>query len=587
MDDSPPTQHLRSPVLRNGADRISYLRSGEPTGHAGGRESSPSAPPDGHFTRGDAVGPDSVRPQPAVDKSARRGYTAFAHTGEFPALPITLELPAIRAESDARRDRRLGVRSGNPLYRTAWALIVNTGGTTILGFVYWVVVAHLYDRQTLGRASALISALILLSSFTQLNLSNALPRFLPSAGRSSSRLIAYSYGVSSLAALPVAVGFVLLMPRLSAQWQFLTDSRLLELLFVLAALVWGVFALEDAALTGLRRAEVVPVENLVYGVIKLVAVICVAGVLPASGIFVSWTIPLFAIIPIVNVLIFSRYVPTGQVASDSFRVGQVVRFTSVDYLATLSTQAYGSVLPLMVLSVLGPAANGSFYIAWTISVGLGLVAGNFGMSLMVEAAAAPHRLVELTRGISARCALVTILGSVAVSAAARPILHIYGNTYANNAVSLLILLALGVIPRAAVIITWSLDRIAGRVGRAAVTQAALAVIVLAGSRYLIRGFGIDGIGYAWAAGNFVIAVVRLPTLVNALRPSPARRRATPAAGDPTLAVLIALTSVGGTRGRDRRGRHRAGGSRTSGGRTSQTSGPGPRSGLDDLPQSPS
>jgi O-antigen/teichoic acid export membrane protein len=221
----------------------------------------------------------------------------------------------------------------------------------------------------------------------------------------------------------------------------------------------------------------------------------------------------------------------------------------------------------MVLSILGPAANGSFYIAWTISVGLGLVAGNFGMSLMVEAAAAPHRLHELTRGISARCALVTILGAAVVSAAARPILHIYGAAYAEHAVSLLVLLALGTIPRAAVIITWSLDRIAGRVGRAAITQAALAIIVLAGSEYLIKGFGIDGIGYAWAAGNFVIAVVRLPTLVNALRksptlrrgPSPTLRRAAPAAGGSSLAVLVALSSTGGSSRNGQRGRHRAGG----------------------------
>jgi len=502
-----------------------------------------------------------VRPEPAVDEPRWRGYTGFAHTGEFPALPVTVELPAIRTDTEARRGRRLGRGPGNPLYRTAWALIANTGGTAVLGFVYWVVVAHLYSRQTLGRASALISALILLSSFTQLNLNNALPRFLPGAGRSSGRLIAYSYGVSSLAALPVAAGFVLLMPRLSAQWRFLTDSRLLALLFVLAALVWGIFALEDAALTGLRRAEVVPVENLAYGIIKLVAVICVARVLPASGIFVSWAVPLFLVIPIVNVLIFRRYVPAEVAVDGGFRVGQVVRFTSVDYLAALSTQAYGSVLPLMVLSILGPAANGSFYIAWTISVGLGLVAGNFGMSLMVEAAAAPHRLHELTRGISARCALVTILGAAVVSAAARPILHIYGAAYAGHAVSLLVLLALGTIPRAAVIITWSLDRIAGRVGRAAITQAALAIIVLAGSEYLIKGFGIDGIGYAWAAGNFVIALVRLPTLVKALRPSPTLRRAAPAAGGSSLAVLVALSSTGGSSRNGQRGRHRAGGIR--------------------------
>jgi O-antigen/teichoic acid export membrane protein len=495
-------------------DRISYLSSGESAGLDGNGEAGRCAPPDGHFTPGRAGGADSALAEPAIEVWGRRRYAGFAASGDFPA---TLELPAIDFDSEPRPGRGLSKGSGNPLYRTAWALIVNTGGTTVLGFGYWVAVAHLYDRQTLGRSSALVSALILLSTLTQLNLSSALPRFLPNAGRSAGRLIAYSYGVSSLVALPVAAAFVLVMPRLFPQWHFLSHSRALEVLFILAAVVWGIFALEDAALTGLRRAEVVPVENLIYGVMKLVMVVCVATLIPASGIFASWAVPLLVIIPIINLLIFRRYVKEGDQAAAGFRMRQVARFASVDYVAAMSTQAYAAVLPLMVLSVLGAAANGSFYIAWTISFGLSLVATSFGISLMVEAAAAPQRLPELTRGIIARCALVTLLGAVVLIAAARPILHIYGAAYAAHAVGLLGLLAVGAIPRAAVIITWSIDRVAGKVGRAALTQAVLAILVLASSRYLLKYYGIDGIGYAWTAANLVIAIVRLPTLIKAAR----------------------------------------------------------------------
>jgi O-antigen/teichoic acid export membrane protein len=545
------------------------LSSGESAGLVGGNDSGRSAPPDGQFTPGKAAGTGSLRAEPAVEIFELRGYAGFAGSGELPAPPITLELPAVDFGVEPRTGRRLGSGSGNPLYRTAWALIANTGGTTVLGFGYWVAVAHLYDRQTLGRSSALVSALILLSTLTQLNLSSALPRFLPNAGRSAGRLIAYSYGVSSLVALPVAAGFVLLMPRLFGQWQFLSRSTLLEVLFILAAVVWGIFALEDAALTGLRRAEVVPVENLVYGVMKLVMVIGVATLMPATGIFASWAIPLLIIIPIINLLIFRRYVKSGGEAVPGFRMRQVARFASVDYVAALSTQAYAALLPLMVLSVLGPAANGSFYIAWTIAFGLSLVATNFGISLMVEAAAAPHRLAELTRGIVARCALVTIIGAAVLIAAARPILHIYGAAYAAHAVGLLGILALGAVPRAAVIITWSLDRVAGRVGRAAFTQSVLAVLVLAGSRYLLKHFGIDGIGYAWTAGNLVIAIVRLPTLVKALQHNPA---AVVTNGSPV--VRGAVVRSAGSHRRTKNGHHRAARSTGAGNTTSPRAGTG-------------
>jgi O-antigen/teichoic acid export membrane protein len=116
----------------------------------------------------------------------------------------------------------------DPHYRTGYALVANTIGTTVVGFFYWVVAAHLYDRQALGRCSALVSALIVVSALAQLDLPTILPRFLPQAGRSAGRFIAYGYGASSVAALVAGVGFVTILPRLSSQWQFLRASPPLE-----------------------------------------------------------------------------------------------------------------------------------------------------------------------------------------------------------------------------------------------------------------------------------------------------------------------------------------------------------------------
>ncbi|MGO9189503.1 MAG: hypothetical protein ACLP8X_13720, partial [Streptosporangiaceae bacterium] len=130
--------------------------------------------------------------------------------------------------TSARLVRNLGERAldglRSPIYRSGYALLANAAGTTLVGAVFWAVAAHLYSGETLGRSSALIAALILASSLAQLNLHSALPRFLPRAGRSAGRLITYSYGMSSLAALAVGLGFVTILPRLSSNWRFLGDS---------------------------------------------------------------------------------------------------------------------------------------------------------------------------------------------------------------------------------------------------------------------------------------------------------------------------------------------------------------------------
>jgi O-antigen/teichoic acid export membrane protein len=410
----------------------------------------------------------------------------------------------------------------NPLYHTSYALLANTAATTALGVAFWAVAAHFYDPQVVGRSAALVSALLLVSTFAQLNLTTALPRFLPKAGQSAGRFIAYSYGASSCAALAGGFAFVTLLPRISSQWQFVADSLPLEVAFVIAAAAWEVFALQDIALLSLRRPALVPIENFVYGASKLLMLVGIVSLLPSIGIFISWVIPLAVTVPAVNWLIFRRYVKRDDPAATSggLRVREVVRFASVDYVGSVLGQAYSSLLPLLVLSILGAAANSTFYIAWTIAAGLGLVASNFGTSLLVEGAAAPHRLPDLTKGVLLRCMAITSLGAILLWLAARPILELYGSSYATHASSLLSLLAVGTIPSCFVVVAMSLDRIVGRVGRATLTRLVLTVLVLGGSWLLVRKEGINGVAFAWGGANLVVALARLPTIAKAIRRQP-------------------------------------------------------------------
>jgi len=403
----------------------------------------------------------------------------------------------------------------NPQYRSGYALVANTVFTTAIGVAYWAVAAHLYDRQSLGRSSALVSALVLVSSIAQLNLGSTLPRFLPLAYRRAGRLILYSYGVTSAVALGAGSAFIVVMPRLNAQWQFLNGSTVLAGGFVLAAVIWGAFALQDAALTGLRRAVVVPVENSAYGVLKLLLLIAVAGTLQTTGIFLSWVLPLVIIVPAINWLIFGRYLrdPDPLAIGARVRAGDVVRFAAIDYVGALLGQLYTNLLPLLVLSTLGAVANGAFFIAWTITSGLSLVAGNFATSLLVEGAAAPHRLTELTRGVLARSTLMMTLGMATLVLAAHPILSIYGARYATDASTLLALLGVSVLPRSLIVLIFTLDRLERRVGRVTLSNLALMVLVLGGSwlTLTMTHLGTNGVALAWSGGNIAVALVRLPT----------------------------------------------------------------------------
>jgi O-antigen/teichoic acid export membrane protein len=419
--------------------------------------------------------------------------------------------------------RRIG--GDNPLLRNGYALVLNVGLTSGLGVTFWVIAAREYTVEDVGRGSAMVSALITLSTLGQLNLTSGLLRFLPRAGHHAARLIRRSYATATLASALLAAGFLLVAPHVSSRLSFLPDSPLLVTAFCGAVAVWSVFSLEDAAMTGLRRAVWVPVENSVYGVIKLLLLLLLEERAPGVGVFAAWVLAAAVVLPPVNAAIFRRWLPAHVRATprdQEFLPGarDLARYLSVDYLGSACYLASTSALPLVVVSQLGAEANGYFYVAWTISSSLDLVSTSLAQSLLVEASHTPARLAEHLRSLLPR--LVAILGvAVAVVLVAAPLLlRLYGGEYVESAVPVVRLLTLAVLPRAVLIVSIAVARVQRRVGRVLAIQASAAAVVLVSAVLLASPLGIAGVGLAWLIGQCVLAGVLLPSFVRLLRSTP-------------------------------------------------------------------
>jgi len=411
----------------------------------------------------------------------------------------------------------------DPVYRGSYALVANTVGTTVIGAGYWAVAAHLYSPEALGRAAALISALMLVATLSQLNLSSTLIRFLPQMGAMSARrLINFSYLASSLTALAGSLIFVTVLTRLSSEWRFVGDSVFFAVIFAVSVVVWEIFTLQDAALVGLQRAGAVPIENVVYSLLKLALLVVAAQLLGSTNILVSWITPLILLIPVINWLIFRRCLkdrsPHDMVPR--MRVRHLARFASVDYAGAVCSQITTNVLPLLVISVLGPAAAGSLYIASLITFGAATLGMNFSTGLLVEGAAAPDRLPEIARGALKRCVIIMGPTTILLVFGARFILRVYGGSYIAQTVVLFQLLALALLPFCIETIAYSLDRIAGKPIRATLSQFAIAVLTLGGSWLLFGRLGLNAVGVACLGADIAVALARLPTVLAVLRRRP-------------------------------------------------------------------
>src|SRR6188474_964983 len=90
----------------------------------------------------------------------------------------------------------------NPVHRDGLALVLSSALTSAVGLLYWVVAARLFAPATVGVNSVALSTMALLGGIAHLNLTQALLRFGPVAGRSTARLVGVCYAVAaSVAAL--------------------------------------------------------------------------------------------------------------------------------------------------------------------------------------------------------------------------------------------------------------------------------------------------------------------------------------------------------------------------------------------------
>ena len=424
----------------------------------------------------------------------------------------------------------------DPLWRSAYSLMLNSAATGVLGLVFWIVAARVESSAHVGQASALIAAMMTLSSISQLNLANVITRFLPQAGARARRWILIAYGLAVLATILGAGVFLAVVPDLGKQLGLMRRDALLAVVFVLTTALWSIFGLQDAVMTALRRAPWIPLENSLFGVLKLAFLPALAGAAVANAIFISWMLPMVLLLVPVNYLIFRRFVPEhmrrhpeSPPVSELLPSRRVRRFLAADYLGSVLQQAALALPPLLVVALLGSGENAYFYVPFMLVTSFDTLFFNASTSLVVEGAFGDVSVGQLTRRVARRYATLLLPGVLILIVAAPLLLLPFGSAYVAHGTEVLRLLALASLCRVTISLFAAVARVQGAGGHIMAVYAAVAALLAPLLILFGRSLGIEGAALAWLAANAVAAVAVVPALVRIVRTG-ARRRAHPQPG---------------------------------------------------------
>ncbi len=440
--------------------------------------------------------------------------------------------------------RRLAGLWRQPLQRTGHLLVMNSVLNAGTGMAYWLLAARLAPPAVVGVCSAALSAMMLLSGATQLNLMSAILRFVPTAGAAAGRLIRGAYLLSGTLAGLAAAGFLLGLPRWAPNLTGLLGTGLGAASFVIATMCWSVFVIQDTALVAVRRPGAVPVENLAFAIGKIVLLMVFTLAVPAAGIWLSWTAAMLLAVGGTTVYLFVRAVPgfaavSPPAARHVVSARELIRYVGPDYVGGLAWLAATSLVPLLVLDLTNPRQSAVFALAWQICVAMYGIPIAFGQSLVAHGAVAYHRLAEYHRH-AMRGSLRLLVPVVAAVVIFAPLgLRFFGAWYAAHGVATLRLLALSALPNAVVSLAVSRARVARRMTVVVTTLVALTSLVLGLTVLLVPRVGIVGAGIGWlAAQSAVAAAVLASGLASRVR---GRLRGS-SGGVPARLVTTALTA---------------------------------------------
>ncbi|HEY6311539.1 MAG TPA: hypothetical protein VIY52_12160 [Streptosporangiaceae bacterium] len=452
----------------------------ESTAWDGGRPA-----PDGRVTRRERAVPGRATGTPQRDYAARS---------------------IVRKPLDAMR----GVLA-DPMLRNGHALIASASVTQLVGVAFWIFAARLYPVAVVGRNSVAVTTMLFLAGAAELNLMSTLVKFAPTSGQRTMRLIVSAYLTSVSIGAVIGAIFIFLIPHVEPQLDFLRSSPYIALWFVFSVAMCTIFVLEDSALTGVRAATFVPIENSAFALLKLVLLVPFAWLLPSVGMYLSWTAAIVIIIIPTNFYLFARAVPRHlrkyPVASPAPQFRDIRAFLIPDSLAALFLLACTALLPLLILNRLGPAAAGDYALAWIIGYSLFLFSQNMGASLVVETAADQSRLRQLSLRSMTHLAKLLIPIVIVIVAAAPYLLLAFGRGYAEADVTPLRLLALAALPAIITNTAISATRSQRRMRMVLGIQVAICALVWGLSVMLIGHLGITGAAAAWLTAQTATALV--------------------------------------------------------------------------------
>jgi O-antigen/teichoic acid export membrane protein len=414
----------------------------------------------------------------------------------------------------------------------AGSLIGTSAVVTALGFPYWWVAAHYFSAAAVGVASASISAMGLLASFSTLGLGTLLMGEVPRRIGRAGSLIVTALLASAIAGTLIGAVFAAVVGTASSDLHALGQSVASVALFAVGVGLTSSTSVLDSGLIGLLRGDLQLARNVTHSLAKL-------AIVAAIGLWVEDKTGLSILGSWVGGIVISLIVLTAMFVIKGIRIRTLLlpgldldprlAWTALSHHVTnIALFVTPLALPVLATQLLSARIGAYFYVAWLLMSTAAYPAYAFSTVLYAAGSADASSLpakARLTLGLSL---VISVLAATVLAVGADSILSVFGSAYAHYAALPLRLMVLGIFGLMIKDHFVAISRVNLQLSRAMfiVGPGTILELCLASVGALLGGIG--GLVLGWLAALLIQALVMFPLIYRTVTagvenaPQPAR-----------------------------------------------------------------
>ncbi len=387
-----------------------------------------------------------------------------------------------------------------PLYMNSVFMMASTGMVSVSGFFFWIIAAHLYTDTQVGLATAIISVILFIMNLSILGLNYSIIRFLPKA-KDKNELISTSLLSVSIASALCAGIFLLFLPFFSEKLVFMHESPVIAIAFFFLTIAVSIDFVTEGIFLAHRSGKYIFLKNLLVSVLKLVLPIFFIP-LGANGIFIAWALALSSALLISFWVLVKKFNFSPTRFMNPSKLSQLIKFSSANYIVGLLGIAPEFILPVLITNAINPQTAAYFYMAFMMANLLYTIPFATTQSLFAEGSHKESSFFINARKASKLIGALLIPGILVFIFFGHYILLLFGKSYSTEGLQFLQLLAISGIPVAFNYMGLTYVNVHRKM-KALITINTIGIGAIILLSYLLREYGLTGIGIAWLAGHLL------------------------------------------------------------------------------------